>query len=76
MTPVWIRFKTVGIKVGGHIAGQSRIGVFPPGTTNIVFFLVDNKIFNTRFSQTNTHADPRHARADHNHPGRALTLLL
>lgn len=51
VAPVGIRFKGIGLHVGGDITGHSRVGVFSPGTAEPIGFFQNRQVGNAGFTQ-------------------------
>ena len=64
--PSGIAGKAVGVVMGGHIAGQPRIGIFTPGAPDLLCLFVDDKVVDTRRLQFDAREDACHPRTDDN----------
>ena len=69
--PVRIAFETVGIKVGGHVAGQAWIGIVAPGPADPVCLFVEGDVGIALFLQADAGKNTGHAGAENDDTGLA-----
>ena len=65
--PVGIEVERIGIQMRLHIAGQTGIGVDPPGAADAVLAVEDREVTKAVLPQENPQRQPTRARADDSH---------
>src|SRR5580704_18810811 len=65
--PVGVVFERIGVEVRRNVAGNPRVRVVAPGSSETVASLEDGEVVDARLFEPNRHAEPGEARADDEH---------